>query len=70
MDRKPVLSSNLKSIGYDPKRLVLEIEFVDGGVYQYTSVPESVHRALMAAASHGSFFHRQIKDKYAYHKVI
>ena len=69
VDRHPVRSSNLKSIGYDLKRSVLEIEFVDGGVYQYSGVPESVHQALMAAASHGSFSHHRIKDKYAYRKV-
>ena len=70
MDRHPVRSSNLKSIGYDLKRSALEIEFVDGSVYQYSGVPESVHQALTAATSHGSFFHRRIKDKYAYLKVM
>jgi len=47
----------------------LEIEFHSGGVYQYFDVPNSVCDALMSASSHGSYFHRNIKDKYQYQKI-
>jgi hypothetical protein len=70
MIRKPVTSSNLKSVGYDPGSAMLEIEFQDGSVYQYSGVPQNVHQALMAAASLGSFLHKHIKGKYSYHKVM
>jgi KTSC domain len=33
MERQPVSSSNLKSVGYDPRSRTLEIEFHNGGVY-------------------------------------
>lgn len=69
MIRKPVSSSNLRSIGYDLKSLTLEIEFHDGSVYQYFDVPESVYNALMSASSHGSFFHRHIKDRFQWAKI-
>lgn len=69
MRRQPASSSNLKSVGYDPGGRVLEIEFQDGGVYQYDNVPKEVYVALMEASSHGSFFHRNISNNYPYRKV-
>jgi hypothetical protein len=69
MDRTPVQSSNLRSVGYDPVRRILEIEFHDGGVYQYQSVDPSVYNGLMSAGSHGSFFHAYVKNIYPYRKV-
>lgn len=64
MNRTPVSSSNLRSVGYDSSQNVLEIEFHGGRVYQYTGVPESIFRGLMGAASHGKYFHRNIENRY------
>ena len=69
MIRQPVSSSNIKSVGYDPDSTLLEIEFHDGSIYQYSNVPQSVHTALMAAVSLGSFLHKNIRGKYSYRKV-
>ena len=69
MMRVPVRSSNIKSIGYDEETKVLEVEFHDGSVYQYYSVPASVHQGLMAAASHGNYFHKHIRDEYRCRQV-
>jgi len=69
MNRQPVSSSDLRSVGYDPAAQVLEIEFHSGGVYQYTGVPASAHTALMQAGSKGSYFHAHIKDRYPTHKI-
>jgi len=55
MNRTPVSSSNLASVGYDPENMILEIEFHNGGIYQYFNVPESVYRSLMSADSHGKY---------------
>ena len=64
MQRIPVVSSNLQSVGYDPTAQLLEVEFHDGSVYQYTHVPEAIYRALVAAGSHGQYFHAHIKGAY------
>lgn len=64
MNREPVNSSNLKSIGYDCERLLLEIEFHGGSIYEYQGVPEHIYSQLMEAPSMGSFFHKFIKDRY------
>lgn len=49
--------------------MTLEIEFHSGGVYQYFNVPESVYVGLLHAASKGSYFHEQIRDRYRYQRV-
>jgi len=69
MNREPVESSNLKSVGYDPDTKILEIEFHHGGVYQYFDVPENTHFELMSASSKGKYFHKFIKNVYRYQKV-
>ena len=70
MIRMPVSSSNLASVGYDPNAQTLEIEFLHGGIYQYSGVPSSVHLGLMAASSHGAYFDQHVKKaNYACRKI-
>jgi len=69
MERTPVSSSNLRSIGYDPDTLTLEIEFNKSGLYQYHGVPQEVYDALMQAGSHGTYFNAHIKNSYATTKL-
>lgn len=69
MLRQPVESSNLKSVGFDAERQVLEVEFLNGAIYQYDGVPPSVHTQLMSASSHGSYFSANIQNVYPYRRV-
>jgi KTSC domain len=63
MKRVPVDSTNLKSVGYDPDKKTLEVEFDKGRVYQYYGVPSALHQQLMQATeSHGKFFIKHIKN--------
>ena len=39
MERTPVTSTDILSIGYDTDNQTLEIEFIRGAVYQYSDVP-------------------------------
>lgn len=64
MERTPVKSSQIASIGHDPEGEVLEVEFVKGGIYQYKGVSESMHTLLMGAESVGTFFGKSIRGKY------
>jgi ATP-dependent DNA helicase RecG len=66
--RKPVLSSHIRSIGYDPNEKRLEVEFHDGGVYSYHNVDEREHHSLMHAASIGKHFHTHIKHRHEHSK--
>lgn len=70
MNRKIVRSSNLASVGYDSASRTLEVEFNNGGIYQYHSVPQPVFNELMSASSHGEYFDRNVKKAgYQYTKV-
>lgn len=69
MNRTPVTSSNIVSVGYDPATLTLEVEFKGDSVYQYFDVPEAVHQELMQASSIGQFMHTSIRNNYRYAKV-
>ena len=64
MDRVPVSSSNISTVGYDANSSTLEIGFHHGGVYQYFGVPQGEYDALLNAASKGIYFNAYIRDRY------
>jgi hypothetical protein len=43
IERTPVRSSALRSVGDDQEQRTLEIEFTNGAVYQYFGVPRGCH---------------------------
>jgi hypothetical protein len=65
MERKRVNSSKIRSIGYDEKNQVLEIEMSNGQVWQYSRVSPEVHRRFMAAPNPTSFFEDRIAEDYS-----
>ncbi|MEK0448884.1 MAG: hypothetical protein RL088_1152 [Verrucomicrobiota bacterium] len=69
IERVPVDSSNLKSVGFDEKSRVLEIQFHHGGIYRYHDVPAETHAALMKAESKGRYFQTNIRNKFRFEKV-
>jgi hypothetical protein len=69
MDRKRVNSSRLRSVGYDEKNQLLEIEMSNGQVWQYTKVSPEVHRRFMAAPNPTSFFDDKIAEEYSSRRV-
>jgi hypothetical protein len=69
MERIPVSSSSVVSIGYDAEIQVLEIEFQGSGTYQYQGVPQEVFDQLMSAPSKGVFVNKQIKPFYVVVRV-
>jgi hypothetical protein len=69
MNRIPVTSNALVSVGYDPATMTLEVEIHGGTVYQYLDVPETVFQALMASDSLGRFFNQNIKNQFRYSRL-
>ena len=69
MNKQPVSSSLVKSIGYDRQTETLEIEFGSGRVYQYYGVPDNLHNEIMQTPSKGQFFNTYIRDQYPYSRV-
>lgn len=62
MERTPVSSSGIKSIGHDGSRL--HVEFSSGAVHEYDGVTPEAHAELMAADSIGSHFSKHIRPKF------
>ncbi|MEW6081858.1 MAG: KTSC domain-containing protein [Bacillota bacterium] len=69
MNRTPVTSSSVASIGYDSNTMTLEVEFTSGSIYQYYDVPENVYQEFMRASSKGQFLHANIRHNYRYTKL-
>jgi KTSC domain len=68
IERTPVKSSNISSIGHCPDTNTLAVEFKDGAVYHYHNFLKAAHSALLNAESIGSHFHQNIKNQYKYTK--
>lgn len=64
MNRTPVTSRAVASIGYDPNTMTLEVEYSKGSVYQYFDVPETVYQDFVSAASMGAYLNQNIKGSY------
>lgn len=69
MQRIPVESSDIVSIGYDEPSRTLEIEFQNDRVYRYRDVDPEVHAQFMRADSYGQFFSTFITRRFRYEKV-
>ncbi len=69
MEREIVSSSTIVSIGYDPGTETLEVEFQNGGVYQYYNVPDPIHKQFMESGSKGQFLYTYIRNAYPYSRV-
>lgn len=69
MERIPVDSSNISSIGYDKDSSTLEIEFHSGAIYQYFDVNVNIYKGIMEAGSKGHYFAQHIKGYFRYVKV-
>ncbi|WP_374379341.1 KTSC domain-containing protein [Dongia sp.] len=69
MNRDPVASTNVASVGYDAASQTLEVEFTNSSIYQYYNVDEAMYEQFMQAPSKGQFLNVYIKPSYPYSKV-
>ena len=60
----PVISGNLKAVGYDAATQTLDVQFASSRVYRYSGVPAKVHEELIGAESIGSHFARNVRGKF------
>ena len=61
-------SEAIAEIRYEARQSTLFVRFVDGEWYSYYAVPADVHRAFVAADSHGRFFQSHIRGRYEYRR--
>jgi len=69
MERKKVNSNSIRAVGYDERSRVLEVEFNDGRINQYTGVSPEVHRRLISAPSIVSYFRDNIEESFPAKRV-
>lgn len=69
MERVPVSSSNIESVGYDKDTKTLEVAFHSGSVYQYLNVEPEIYSNMLTASSVGKYFNESVKDVYGYTKL-
>ena len=65
MERKKVNANNIRAVGYDARTRVLEVEFKNGSVMQYSGVSDVLHRGLMNAPSPDSYFRDRIEEDFS-----
>lgn len=69
IERVPVESRSLVSIGFARETRVLEIEFRSGAIYQYRGVPQTIFEELRKAESKGRYFAQSIRGKYEFQHI-
>jgi len=70
MEMIQVTSSNVQAIGYDDQSGTLRVEFINGGTYDYYSVPQEIYVSFLSAPSKGEFHNLHIKKTgYSYSRV-
>jgi len=69
MERVSVSSSNIASVGHDESSQTLEVEFLNGSIYEYYAVPSHVYQELISASSVGSYFAQRVKNAYGFSRI-
>lgn len=67
MVRSVVASTNIRSIGFSCN--TLEVEFLNGSVYQYYDVPEEHYRNMINYPHPGTYLARHVKGTYLYKRI-
>jgi len=77
MELIKIKSSNIEQVGFEENvkisfnqepMNVLRVVFNSGYTYDYYKVPKEIYESLLEAESAGMYFHKNIKNKYAYEK--
>ena len=70
MERQSVKSVILRSVGYDDSKKILEIEFQNGLVYQFSGVPLKVYTDLMQSGEMGKYFSEKVRPRFHTKQVV
>lgn len=69
MERTRVQSDTLRSVGYDSRTATLEVQFRDGGVFQYFSVPQFLYLRLVGVGVKAGYFQDQVRRRFKFRRV-
>lgn len=62
-------SRNLQRAEYDPESGTLRIQFANGAIYDYYSVPQTTVDKLFQTGSSQDYFNDHVKERYSYRKM-
>ena len=63
-------SAVLRAVSYDQEHHALRATFRDSGRnHIYEDVPQELYDRMLFASSVGSFFNRNIRDRFAFHEA-
>lgn len=60
----------LRSVAYDESKKILEIEFQNGLVYQFSGVPAKVYADLVRSEEMGKYFTEKIRPKFHSKQIV
>lgn len=60
MELRPVKSSHISEVGYDPETKEMQIKFSTGHTYSYPDVEADQHAAFISAESPGKHFRENL----------
>lgn len=77
MLRLPVISSNVRAVGYDPLSKILEVEFgkdypagyENNRLYHYFDVPPEKHSEMMGFWSLGKYVNEVLTPEFSYRYI-
>lgn len=69
MQRKRVASSELFSVGYDEEKKHLEVELLNGSIYQYKGVARMIYEELLSSTAKYRYYTRYIKNSFPFDKL-
>jgi KTSC domain-containing protein len=69
MERVPVNSDVIASIGYESGTNTMEVEFKTGRIYHFFLITPGVHSALMCSESIGRYFNAEIRNRFPHREV-
>ena len=65
IDRKPINRGGIKSAGYERASRILEIEFSNGQILQYTGVGDEIARRFLASSAPASYWRDNIEEEFS-----
>ena len=63
-------STVIRRFDYSAERHELTVEFVTGRRYLYSKVPADEVERMRSAFAKGSYFNRNIRDRYPYRELV
>lgn len=69
MEMKPIHSGKLRAVGYDPRSRILQVQFDEGSLWQYSGVSEEAWRRLSNSGAAWSYFRDNIEEEFTGKRV-